>query len=81
MTLIRPENITFTARISEDELRERLAREVLEQVGGLGPDGKRAPGIGSSVRRGDGRAGGYTITISGPMPARLLLTPPQDSKQ
>lgn len=63
--LIRPETISFRATVTEDELRQRMAHEVLEQIGGLGPDGRRLPG--------DGRAGGYTIDVSGPAPARILL--------
>lgn len=77
MQIIKPDQITFTARISEEELRKRLADEVLEQVGGLDADGKRVSGIRADVRRGDGRSGGYTITVSGPAPARMLLPRPE----
>lgn len=73
MKLITPDTINFQARITEDELRERMAAEVLEQIGGLGPDGKPLPGIETRVRRGDGRKGGYTIDVTGPAPARLYL--------
>ena len=73
MKLITPDKISFTARISEDELRNRMVMEVPEQIGGLGDDGKPAVGITSTVHRGDGRSGGYTITIEGPAPARLAL--------
>lgn len=71
--LIRPETISFRATVTEDELRQRMAHEVLEQIGGLAPDGRRLPGVDVTVRRGDGRAGGYTIDVSGPAPARILL--------
>ena len=73
MKLIAPQSIAFTAQVTEDEIRERMALEVLEQIGGLGPDGKPLPGISWTVRRGAGRAGGYTINITGPMPARIAL--------
>lgn len=71
--LIRPNTISFRASVSENEIRERMALEVLEQIGGLGDDGKKLPGITVSVKRGTGRAGGYTVDVSGPAPARILL--------
>lgn len=73
--LIVPDTISFRAAISEDALRERMANEVLEQIGGLDADGKRLPGIKADVARGN--HGGYIITVSGPAPARILL-PPKD---
>lgn len=73
MQIIRPQDISFTARITEDELRERIALEVLEQIGGLDDVGKRLPGVKTIVMRGEARRGGYTITVTGPMPARLAL--------
>jgi hypothetical protein len=71
--LIKPDDITLTARISEDELRQRMATEVMQSVGALDETGKPLKGVQWTVHRGDGRAGGYTITVRGPMPARLLL--------
>lgn len=71
--LISPDTISFRATVTEDEIRKRMADEVLEQIGGLGPDGKPLPGIKAKVNRGTGRAGGYTIDVSGPMPARIYL--------
>ncbi|WP_196258598.1 hypothetical protein [Pelagibacterium limicola] len=71
--LIHPETISFRASVTEAEIRERMAHEVLEQIGGIGRDGKRLPGITVKVNRGNGRAGGYTIDISGPAPARIFL--------
>lgn len=73
MKLIRPETISFRAVVTEEQIRERMGLEVLEQIGGLDADGKRLPGITVKVNRGNGRAGGYTIDVSGPMPARILL--------
>lgn len=73
MTLIAPQAISFTATVTEDELRTRMVREVLESIGALDDQGEPAAGIKTSVRRGDGRKGGYTITVSGPAPARVLL--------
>ncbi len=75
MNLIRPQEISVTASVIEDDIRERIAIEVLEQIGGLGPDGKPLPGICWSVLRGDGLRGGYTVRISGPAPARIALPP------
>jgi hypothetical protein len=40
MTLIRPDTIQFTASVSEDEIRDRMALEVLESIGALDGDGK-----------------------------------------
>lgn len=71
--LISPDTISFRATVTEDEIRKRMADEVLEQIGGLGPDGKPLPGVRASVKRGTGRTGGYTIDVSGPMPARIYL--------
>lgn len=75
--LIKPDTIAFHASITEDELRQRLADEVLEQIGGLDESGKRLPGIKVEVRRGESRKGGYSISVSGPAPVRLsMLLPP-----
>lgn len=71
--IIRPETISFRAVVTEEQIRDRMGMEVLEQIGGLNADGKRLPGITVKVNRGNGRAGGYTIDVSGPMPARILL--------
>ncbi len=74
--LIRPDTVAFTAIVTEEEIRNRMAEEVLEQIGGLGSDGKPLPGIKVKVLRGDSRKGGYTIHVSGPAPARILLPGP-----
>lgn len=74
--LITPDTISFRAHIAEDELRQRMLDEVLEQIGGLDANGKRFPDLKVSVTRGAGRAGGYTIEVSGPAPARILLEGP-----
>ncbi len=71
--IISPESISFTATVTEDEIRQRMADEVLEQIGGIGTDGKRLPGITVNVTRGDGRKGGYRIQVSGPAPAQIFL--------
>lgn len=75
--LITPTTIAFRAFISEDELRRRMGDEVLEQIGGLDANGKRFPELKVSVTRGAGR--GYTIDVSGPAPARILLPGPGKS--
>ncbi|MBB3313672.1 hypothetical protein FHT78_005466 [Rhizobium sp. BK196] len=71
--MIKPSTISFRAVVTEQEIRDRMALEVLEQIGGVDADGKPLPGIHVNVKRGDGRAGGYTIDISGPAPARIYL--------
>jgi len=71
--MISPDTISFRATVTEEEIRKRMADEVLDQIGGIGPDGKRLPGIIAKVNRGTGRGGGYTIDVSGPMPARIYL--------
>jgi hypothetical protein len=76
MRMITPQSIAFTASVSEDEIRQRMAYEVLEQIGALGEDGKPLPGVKWTVTRGTGRAGGYVIQITGPMPARVSLPNP-----
>jgi|GEM_PF-6275862 len=71
--MIKPSTISFRAVVTEQEIRDRMAMEVLEQIGGLDADGKPLHGITVNVKRGDSRAGGYTIDISGPAPARIYL--------
>ena len=71
--LIHPDTISFRATVTEDEIRQRMAHEVLEQIGGIGSDGRKLPGIVVKVNRGTGRAGGYTIDVTGPAPARIFL--------
>lgn len=73
MKLISPDTISFRATVTEEEIRKRMADEVLEQIGGLDETGKRRPGIAVKVSRGTGRAGGYSIEVTGPAPARILL--------
>lgn len=77
MKLISPHQIAFTAEVTEAEIRERMAMEVLEQIGALDPDGKPLPGIEWVVRRGQGKKAGYLINVTGPAPARLALARPQ----
>lgn len=78
MRIIAPQSISFTASVTEDEIRERMAFEVLEQIGALGEDGKPLPGVRWAVLRGTGRAGGYTISVTGPAPAHLSLPRPRE---
>lgn len=73
MALITPDRISFTATITEDEIRERMKLEVLESIGGLTPEGKPRPDLHCAVKRGDSRKGGYTISVSGPAPAQIFL--------
>lgn len=73
MKMIAPQQIAFTATVTEEEIRERMTLEVLEQIGALDTNGKPLPGIKSTVHRGDGRKGGYVIQVTGPAPVRLQL--------
>ena len=73
MKLIAPHTIAFTASVTEEEIRERMAAEVLEQIGALDDAGKPLPGIKVAVYRSAGRKGGYIITVASPAPARLAL--------
>ncbi|MEO0699278.1 MAG: hypothetical protein AAFY81_06120 [Pseudomonadota bacterium] len=75
MTLIAPQTISFRAEVSEEEIKERLAMEVLESIGALGVDGKPHPHVKWRVLRGSGRKGGYCIEVTGPAPAKLSLPP------
>lgn len=79
--MISPQSIAFTASVTEVEIRERMAMEVLEQIGALDLDSKPHPGIRWTVKRGNGRSGGYTIHVTGPAPARLALPPARDDQQ
>ena len=73
MKLIEPQSIALTAAITEDELRERMAMEVLEQIGGLDAGGKPLLGIDWKVTRGDFPKGGYVINVTWPAPTRISL--------
>lgn len=75
MRLISPQTIAFTAEVTEDEIRARMAAEVLESIGALDADGKAVPGVEVTVNRGSGRAGGYVIKVTGPAPARVAMIP------
>lgn len=77
MQMIAPQTIAFTAKVTEEEIRERMAMEVLEQIGALDDQGKPLPGISWKVRRGN--RGGYTIDVTGPAPVRLTLPSPEDA--
>ena len=80
MGLITPNTISFKAEISEDELRTRLAREVLEGIGGCDSEGKPHPGVAVKVLRGTGKKAGYTIEVTGPAPARIAMLPRGDEQ-
>lgn len=73
MKLIAPQSIAFTATVTEEEIRERMATEVLEQIGALDDHGKALPGVKWKVSRGTGRVGGYRIEVTGPAPVRVAL--------
>lgn len=77
MRIIAPQSIAFTASVTEEEIRERMAYEVLEQIGALGDNGKPLPGIQWNVTRGTGRSGGYVISVTGPAPVHLSLPNPK----
>lgn len=80
MKMIAPQAIAFTASVTEDEIRMRMAMEVLEGIGALDQNGKPLPGVRYEVKRGTGRAGGYTIHVTGPMPARISLPRPDETR-
>lgn len=75
--LIHPDTINFRAVVTEDELRKRMGDEMLESIGGLDANGKPHPGVYATVKRGTGRAGGYTIDVTGPAPVQMFLMPPK----
>lgn len=78
MRIIAPQSIAFSAKVTEDEIRERMAYEVLEQIGALGENGKPLPGVCWTVTRGTGRGGGYVISVTGPAPVHLSLPRPRE---
>lgn len=70
--MIIANEISFRAFVSEDEIRARMTREVLEQINGIDPDtDKIRKGLTAKVTRGS--HGGYTIEVSGPAPAQIML--------
>lgn len=80
MHMIAPDKISFTASVTEDEIRERMAMEVLEQIGALDSSGKPFPGVHWKVTRGRSTKGGYDIAVTGPAPARVFLPKPEENK-
>ena len=60
--LINTQVLKSVATVGEDDLRRRLAYEVMEQLGFL-DNGKVTPGVTWAVLRGEGRNPGYVITI------------------
>lgn len=66
-----------TVAVTEDEIRERMALEVLDQIGALDQDGEPLPGIAWTVRRGTGKKADYTIHVTGLAPVRLALGRPE----
>lgn len=60
--LITSSVLTYEATVGEEDLRERLALEVLDQLGLL-KDGKRLPGVTYEVLRGEGRKPGYVVRV------------------
>ncbi len=73
--ILKPKNATVTVSISEEELRQRLADEFAAEVGLIGPDGKRRPGVEITVRRGESRKGGYTISAKQDLQLTRQLLP------
>lgn len=74
INMIKPETISFQAKVTEDEIRERMAMEVLQQIGALDDAGKVRQGITYKVTRGpDSRKGGYVIEVTGPVPVQMFL--------
>lgn len=62
--LIDPNVITHHGEICEGELRERMLAEAIEQAGWMGEDGRPINGVTGTVHRGEGRRGGYRVTVS-----------------
>lgn len=71
--LLRPHEICFRAQISEQDLRQRMADEVMQSIGALDENGKPLKGVQFDVRRCEGRSGGYTITVKGPMLVTAMI--------
>jgi hypothetical protein len=55
--------ITYEITVSEDDLRQRLADQVIDDLG-LRRETGLAPGTTIKVLRGDGRSGGYRVQIT-----------------
>lgn len=77
--MINPTSISFRATVTEQEIRDRMATEVLESINGLDSNGKPLPGVSAKVNRGNGRSGGYTIDVTGPMPVQMTMLPKGES--
>ena len=62
--LIDTGTMTYTATLAEDDLRTRLAHEVIEQLGLMGDNGKPRPGVTAEVLRGpNSHKPGYVVTV------------------
>lgn len=62
--LMDPGIVTYEVAISEDQLRARLAAEVMGHFGLITDSGKPLPGVSPNVVRGDGRNAGYRVRIT-----------------
>jgi hypothetical protein len=63
MKLLDTMIVTHECTISEDTLRDRLEREMLEGLG-LIHEGKVAAGVSINTLRGDSRKGGYRVRVT-----------------
>jgi hypothetical protein len=73
----RVDTITMTSHISEEELRDRLLAEFLIQTKMCDPQGHPLPGVKTSIRRGAGKQGGYTMTAQLDNQAAALIEGPK----
>lgn len=73
----RVDTITMSTHISEEELRERLLVEFLNQTNMGDPRGTPKPGVKTTIRRGSGKQGGYTMTAQLDNQAAALIEGPK----
>jgi hypothetical protein len=69
MKLIETHVMTVELQISESELRQRMARELLETANWIDPDGNPMAGVTTSIQRSRRRGEGYILRATRDMRA------------
>lgn len=75
MKLIETHIITVEVKITERDLRDRLATELIQQAGFTDSNGKPFDGVTTSIQRGRGRGEGYVVRATRDMRIMQKMLP------
>lgn len=85
MRLIDPSIVTYSGRVTDAQLKDRLLAEAIEQAGCAGPDGKPLKGVSAVINRDGGRSGSgawvVTVTRDISKSGHALIAPPSPDQQ